>query len=52
VCSSDLVGRNIEQISEISDKAMREQIDTEQAIKGLATSAQTLASLVATFEKH
>ncbi|MBE0379423.1 methyl-accepting chemotaxis protein [Pseudoalteromonas prydzensis] len=46
------VGRNIEQISEISDKAMREQIDTEQAIKGLATSAQTLASLVATFEKH
>ncbi len=46
------VGRNIEQISEISDKAMREQIDTEQAIKDLATSAQTLASLVATFEKH
>ena len=46
------VGRNIEQISEISDMAMREQIDTEQAIKGLATSAQTLASLVATFEKH
>ena len=46
------VGRNIEQISEISDKAMREQIDTEQAIKGLAISAQTLASLVATFEKH
>ncbi|MCF6145419.1 methyl-accepting chemotaxis protein [Pseudoalteromonas mariniglutinosa NCIMB 1770] len=46
------VGRNIEQISEISDIAMREQIDTEQAIKGLATSAQTLARLVATFEKH
>ena len=46
------VGRNIEQISEISDMAMREQIDTEQAIKDLATSAQTLASLVATFEKH
>ncbi|MBB1368517.1 methyl-accepting chemotaxis protein [Pseudoalteromonas sp. SR44-5] len=46
------VGRNIEQISEISDMAMREQIDTEQAIKGLATSAQTLASLVATFEKR
>ena len=46
------VGSNIEQISEISDMAMREQIDTEQAIKGLATSAQTLASLVTTFEKH
>ncbi|CAM4071863.1 methyl-accepting chemotaxis protein [Pseudoalteromonas ostreae] len=46
------VGLNIEQISEISDMAMREQIDTEQAIKGLATSAQTLASLVATFEKR
>ncbi|TMN60328.1 hypothetical protein CWB85_22310, partial [Pseudoalteromonas sp. S1727] len=46
------VGRNIEQIRDISDIAMREKIDTEQAIKGLATSAQTLGILVATFEKH
>ena len=46
------VGRNIEQISEISDKAMHEQITTEQAIKDLANSAQTLDRLVATFEKH
>ena len=46
------VGRNIEQISEISDKAMSEQINTEQAIRDLANSAQTLDALVATFEKH
>ncbi|NMR25502.1 methyl-accepting chemotaxis protein [Pseudoalteromonas sp. NEC-BIFX-2020_015] len=46
------VGRNIEQISEISDKAMHEQITTEQAIKDLANSAQILDRLVATFEKH
>lgn len=46
------VGRNIEQISDISDNVMREQIDTEQAIKDLATSAQTLDDLVATFDKH
>ena len=46
------VGRNIEQISEISDKAMNEQINTEQAIRDLANSAQTLDALVATFEKH
>lgn len=46
------VGRNIEQISEISDNAMSEQINTEQAIRDLASSAQTLDALVATFEKH
>ncbi|MCQ8819688.1 methyl-accepting chemotaxis protein [Pseudoalteromonas agarivorans] len=46
------VGRNIEQISEISDRAMNEQINTEQAIRDLANSAQTLDALVATFEKH
>ncbi|MBW4966432.1 methyl-accepting chemotaxis protein [Pseudoalteromonas sp. CR1] len=46
------VGRNIEQISEISDNAMSEQINTEQAIRDLANSAQTLDALVATFEKH
>ena len=46
------VGRNIEQISDISDNVMREQIDTEQAIKDLATSAQTLDDLVATFDKR
>ncbi|WP_033015609.1 methyl-accepting chemotaxis protein [Pseudoalteromonas sp. BSi20495] len=46
------VGRNIEQISEISDKAMSEQINTEQAIRDLANSAQTLDELVDTFEKH
>lgn len=46
------VGRNIEQISEISDRAMNEQINTEQAISDLANSAQALDALVATFEKH
>lgn len=46
------VGRNIEQISDISDTVMREQIDTEQAIKDLASSAQTLDDLVATFDKR
>ena len=46
------VGRNIEQISEISDNAMSEQMNTEQAIRDLASSAQTLDALVATFEKH
>ncbi|KPZ57777.1 Methyl-accepting chemotaxis protein PctB [Pseudoalteromonas sp. P1-25] len=46
------VGRNIEQISEISDRAMNEQINTEQAIRDLANSAQALDALVATFEKH
>lgn len=46
------VGRNIEQISEISDLAMNEQINTEQAIRDLANSAQALDALVATFEKH
>ncbi|MCQ8877330.1 methyl-accepting chemotaxis protein [Pseudoalteromonas shioyasakiensis] len=46
------VGRSIEQISEISDKAMQEQITTEQAISDLANSAQALDKLVATFEKH
>lgn len=46
------VGQNIEQISEISDHAVQQQINTEQAIKSLATSAQTLDNLVATFEKH
>lgn len=46
------VGRNIEQISEISDNAMSEQMNTEQAIRDLANSAQTLDALVATFEKH
>tara|TARA_R110000796_G_scaffold33460_2_gene86754 strand:- start:247 stop:2166 length:1920 start_codon:yes stop_codon:yes gene_type:complete len=46
------VGRNIEQISEISDKSMNEQLNTEQAIRDLANSAQTLASLVATFEAN
>ena len=46
------VGRNIEQISDISDKVMREQIDSEQAIKDLANSAQTLDDLVATFDKR
>ncbi|WP_273050209.1 methyl-accepting chemotaxis protein [Pseudoalteromonas sp.] len=46
------VGRNIEQISEISDKAMSEQISTEQAIRDLANSAQTLDILVATFERN
>ncbi|AXV65729.1 methyl-accepting chemotaxis protein [Pseudoalteromonas lipolytica] len=46
------VGRNIEQISDISDTVMHEQIDTEQAIKDLASSAQTLDDLVATFDKR
>ena len=46
------VGRNIEQISDISDNVMREQIDSEQAIKDLANSAQTLDDLVATFDKR
>ena len=46
------VGRNIEQISDISDTVMREQIDAEQAIKDLASSAQTLDDLVATFDKR
>jgi methyl-accepting chemotaxis protein len=46
------VGRNIEQISEISDLAMNEQINTEKAIRDLANSAQALDALVATFEKH
>ncbi|MEL0603378.1 methyl-accepting chemotaxis protein [Pseudoalteromonas undina] len=46
------VGLNIEQISEISDRAMNEQINTEQAIRDLANSAQALDALVATFEKH
>lgn len=46
------VGRNIEQISEISDQAMSEQINTEQAIRDLANSAQTLDDLVATFERQ
>ncbi|OUS74608.1 chemotaxis protein [Pseudoalteromonas sp. A601] len=46
------VGRTIEQISEISDKAMQEQISTEQAISDLANSAQTLDKLVATFDKR
>lgn len=46
------VGRNIEQISEISDRAMNEQINTEQAIRDLVNSAQALDALVATFEKH
>ncbi len=46
------VGRTIEQISEISDKAMQEQISTEQAISDLANSAQTLDRLVATFDKR
>lgn len=46
------VGRSIEQISEISDKAMQEQISTEQAISDLASSAQTLDKLVATFDKR
>jgi methyl-accepting chemotaxis protein len=44
------VGRNIEQISEISDKSMHQQLTTEQAIRDLANSAQALAALVATFE--
>ena len=43
------VGRNIEQISEISDSVMHEQLDTEQAIQRLATSAKTLDDLVASF---
>ncbi len=46
------VGRNIEQISDISDTVMHEQIDTEQAIKDLASSAQTLDDSVATFDKR
>ena len=46
------VGRSIEQISEISDKSMSEQINTEQAIRDLATSAQTLDALVATFNQQ
>ena len=46
------VGRTIESISEISDKAMQEQISTEQAISDLANSAQALDKLVAMFEKH
>ena len=45
------VSRNIEQISEISDNAMTEQVNTEQAIRDLANSAHTLNTLVATFEK-
>ncbi|MEJ6473143.1 methyl-accepting chemotaxis protein [Pseudoalteromonas piscicida] len=43
------VGRNIEQISEISDAVMNEQLDTEQAIQRLAASAKTLDDLVASF---
>ena len=46
------VGRTIEAISEISDRAMQEQISTEQAISDLASSAQALDKLVAMFEKH
>lgn len=46
------VGRTIESISEISDKALQEQMSTEQAISDLASSAQALDKLVATFEKH
>lgn len=46
------VGRSIEQINEISDKSMSEQINTEQAIRDLATSAQTLDALVATFNQQ
>ncbi len=46
------LGRNIEQISDISDGVMHEQIDSEQAIKDLANSAQTLDDLVATFDKR
>lgn len=46
------VGLNIEQISEISDKTMSEQINTEQAIRDLANSAQTLDALVATFNNN
>jgi methyl-accepting chemotaxis protein len=46
------VSINIEQISEISDEAMSEQINTEHAISELANSAQTLDSLVETFEKQ
>jgi methyl-accepting chemotaxis protein len=46
------VGGSIEQISEISDKSMSEQINTEQAIRDLATSAQTLDALVATFNQQ
>jgi methyl-accepting chemotaxis protein len=37
---------------EISDKSMSEQINTEQAIRDLATSAQTLDALVATFNQQ
>ncbi|GEK10603.1 energy taxis-modulating methyl-accepting chemotaxis protein with Cache_1 sensory domain [Pseudoalteromonas peptidolytica] len=43
------VGRNIEQISEISDAVMNKQLDTEQAIQRLADSAKTLDDLVASF---
>ncbi len=43
------VGRNIEQISEISDAVMNEQLDTEQAIQRLAASAKALDDLVASF---
>ncbi|WP_440053178.1 methyl-accepting chemotaxis protein [Pseudoalteromonas sp. T1lg65] len=43
------VGRNIEQISEISDMVMNEQLETEQAIARLSESAKALDDLVASF---